>query len=436
MADGAVAEPVTGSAKTKTRRRREPTPARKALSRAFKLIAFFFVFIYFGLPAIAGLRSAAGELIEVQPAFLVAGFGLQFASLLCYSQLTRAALPAGVVSLPRLFRIQLATKAVGNVLPAGTAASSAFGYRLLTLSGVNGPDAGFALATAGIGSAVMLNLILWVSLLISIPLRGFNPLYVTAAIIGVLLMGFAAVLVVGLMKGVDQAEGVVARIAHRLRLDGERAGEVVRHLADRLDGLLREPELVRKVLFWATLNWLLDAASLWVFLRAFGGVAPIDGLLVSFGVANVAAALPITPGGLGVVEGIYVPLLVGFGLPRRIVALGVPAYRLAQYWLPIPIGALCYLSLRVGPWSIERRDRLARLREEAERAAGERESGLVWAERYGFRPTDPTVPMHRPEDDLPTPSPGGPEPGPASAPPAGAEGGDGERVGEPPEAGR
>lgn len=430
MADGVVAEPVVGP-KGRRSRGREVTPARRAISRAFKVIAFFFVFIYFGLPAIAGLRSAAGELIEVEPAFLVAGFGLQFAALACYSQLTRVALPHGVVSLPRLFRIQLATKAVGNVLPAGTAASSAFGYRLLTLSGVNGPDAGFALATAGIGSAVMLNLILWIALLISIPLRGFNPLYVTAAIIGVLLMAFAAMIVLGLMKGVDQAQGVVARIAHRLRFDGDRAGEVVRHLADRLDGLLREPELVRKVLFWATLNWLFDAASLWVFLRAFGGTAPIDGLLVSFGVANVAAAIPITPGGLGIVEGIYVPLLVGFGLPRRIVALGVPAYRLAQYWLPIPIGALCYLSLRVGPWSIERRDRLARLRDEAERVVGERESGLEWAERYGVRPTDPTIPMHRPEDDA-DPAVEGPEDaGPAADDPTAAE-----PVGEAPDADR
>ena len=31
--------------------------------------------------------------------------------------------------------------------------------------------------------------------------------------------------------------------------------------------------LLRKVVFWATLNWLFDAASLWMFLRAFGGDA-------------------------------------------------------------------------------------------------------------------------------------------------------------------
>ena len=75
-----------------------------------------------------------------------------------------------------MFRIQISTKALSNVVPGGSAAGSALGYRLLTLSGVDGPDAGFALATAGLGSAVVLNLIFWIALLVSIPLYGVNPL--------------------------------------------------------------------------------------------------------------------------------------------------------------------------------------------------------------------------------------------------------------------
>ena len=62
-----------------------------------------------------------------------------------------------------------------------------------------------------------------------------------------------------------------------------------------------------------SLNWLLDAASLWVFVRAFGGALDIDALLVAFGLANIFAVIPITPGGLGIVEGVYIPTLIGFG---------------------------------------------------------------------------------------------------------------------------
>ena len=71
----------------------------------------------------------------------------------------------------------MSTKALSSIVPGGSAAGSALGYRLMTLSGVNGPDAGFALATAGLGSAVVLNLLFWIALMVSIPIRGVNPGY-------------------------------------------------------------------------------------------------------------------------------------------------------------------------------------------------------------------------------------------------------------------
>ena len=78
---------------------------------------------------------------------------------------------------------------------------------------------------------------------------------------------------------------------------------------------------------------------------------PID-LLVAFGLANVLAAIPITPGGLGVVEAVLTSTLVGFGLDRGTAAISVITYRLAAFWLPIPLGALAYGSLKFGPGNL------------------------------------------------------------------------------------
>jgi hypothetical protein len=103
--------------------------------------------------------------------------------------------------------------------------------------------------------------------------------------------------------------------------------------------------LVQAVL-WATLNWLLDAAALWVFVAAYGFRLGLDGLIVSFGLANVVAALPVTPGGLGLVEGVLVPDDRRFGAPRSVALLGVVSYRLVNFWMPIPAAGLAYLSLR------------------------------------------------------------------------------------------
>ncbi|HRE02720.1 MAG TPA: YbhN family protein, partial [Ilumatobacteraceae bacterium] len=136
-----------------------------------------------------------------------------------------------------------------------------------------------------------------------------------------------------------------------------------------------------RVAGWAAANWLLDAAALWVFLRAFGGSLSIDGLLVSFGLANIAAVVPITPGGLGIVEGVYIPTLVWFGLTRGSATLGVASYRLAQFFFPILLGAILYLTLRVGRWRIGGPVELKRLRDEAKDSTAELETPIDFYER-------------------------------------------------------
>jgi uncharacterized protein (TIRG00374 family) len=371
---------------TRLGRRRRST-ARKTIGRTFRVLLFLFVLIQFGLPQIGGARRALHQLSRVNPVLLIAGFGLELAALVAYSYLTRAALPRDSWPKgPTMVRIQLATKAVTNVVPGGSAAGSALGYRLLTIIGVRGADAGFALATAGLGSAIVLNLLLWIALLVSIPFAGFSPIYVTAALAGVFLLGAFAVVVVLLMKGERQAERWLRAVARKVRfLDEDRLGALVERLARRLRELISDRELMRRIVGWAVANWLLDAASLWVFLRAFGTTVSPDSLIVSFCVANVLAAIPITPGGLGVLDVTLASMLLGFGVPSAAVGLGIPAYRIVQYWLPIPVGAGAYFSLRFGPFKLERGHGLRRLRDETAEFVRSGEMVYDWAERFGYR---------------------------------------------------
>jgi putative heme transporter len=343
------------------------------------------VVMYFLLPGlVAGFNRAAEQIRDVNPVLIALGFALEVVALYCYSLLTRAALGSvgDTLSGMRLFRIQLSTKALSHIVPGGNAAGSVLGYRLLTLSGVSGPQAGFALATAGIGSAVVLNVIFWMALLVSIPIRGVNPLYGTAALIGVIVIGIAAALVFGIIEGQSRAVRVIRWIARKLRTDEDRFEGAFRQIGERLEELVSDRVLLRRVMLWAAANWLFDAAALWVFVRAFGGTLDGDALLVAFGLANVLAAIPILPGGLGVVEGTYLAVLPGFGIPRRIAAPSVAAYRSAQYLFPILLGGLAYASLRVGPWKIEKRDRLARLRELARDSSESGESKIDFALRF------------------------------------------------------
>jgi hypothetical protein len=87
---------------------------------------------------------------------------------------------------------------------------------LLTNEGVSGSDAGLALAVQGIGSALVLNAVLWLALIVSILESGFNPIYATAAIVGVLLLAAFAGLVLLLTKGEERASVIIRNLLARL----------------------------------------------------------------------------------------------------------------------------------------------------------------------------------------------------------------------------
>ena len=356
---------------------------------------FLLVFWLFILPIVPGFGDALSELGQVKTSWLMLGIALEFAALFSYSMLTHVALgqDADKVSVLTLFRIQLSTRSLGSLVPGGSAASNALGFRLMTLAGANGRDAGFALATAGVGSAVVLNLVLWVSLIVSIPGRGVNAFYGTAAIFGVIVMLLAGGVVLGLIDHEGRAERVTRSVAKRLRFDPDKAGEVAVHLGERLRGLANEPGLLRQVFMWSLLNWGLDIAALFVFIRAFDGNVDVVGLVISFCLANIFASIPITPGGLGIVEGIYIPSLVGFGLSTATATVSVLSYRIVQFWLPMLVGGVCYLSLRFGRFALQQAGELKSLQRYAVAGNKTRTSRYEWAERNATTDRTREIPL-------------------------------------------
>ena len=176
-------------------------PSKHHVKRAVKIALLLVLINYLGVPALVGVRKAITKLADVEFGWLALGLGLQFAALMAYTQLMRVALPKRCIGLFRLFRIQLSTKSINNVVPGGSAAGAALGYRLLTNNGVDGPAAGFALAATGLISAVVLNLLFWTALVISMPFYGFQPGYIIATLFGLGLLVFAATLGFALVRG-------------------------------------------------------------------------------------------------------------------------------------------------------------------------------------------------------------------------------------------
>jgi uncharacterized protein (TIRG00374 family) len=359
---------------------------KKPVKRLVMLLLLLLVVEYLVLPQIPGIRHSLSLIADANVWLLLTGVGLEAIAIASYAQLTRTVLPPETrPRFGRTLRIDMSTLSVSHIVPGGGAVGAGLGFRLLTEAGVGGTDAGFALGTQGIGSAVVLNLLLWLALVISIPLHGFNPVYVTAAVVGAVLIGAFGLVVLALTRGEARAAKVMRAVARKLPfLDEEKVHRMVHRLAARLRALLRDRHLLLRAIGWAAANWMFDAASLWVFLAAYGTPpGPVE-LMVAYGLANVLAAIPITPGGLGVVEAVLTATLVGFGMTRGPAILGVITYRLVNFWLPIPVGGLCYVSLAV------ERGRHGKLREVAQQAIDERQRPGEWAAEQGLaRPGSP-----------------------------------------------
>jgi uncharacterized protein (TIRG00374 family) len=334
----------------------KPAARRRGWRRLFRgpvwqvgrILILLLLIEYLVVPQLAGPRKVLHLVTEVNPFLLLLGVGLEAASLLSYSQLSRTVLPGGrSISIFTMLRVQMSTLSVSHSLPGGSATGTALGYRLLTQSGVARSDVGFGLATQAIGSAVVLNVVLWTALIVSIPVWGFSAVYLLAAVVGILLLLTSGALVAAFTRGGDRVGDALERAAgHIPFVDGVGLRRAYDQASERLKALSEQRALLVRALGWAAANWLFDAASLEVFVGAFGHWVNPDGLLVAYGLAYVLAALPITPGGLGVVEATLTSLLVGFGTPRGIAVLGVVTYRLINFWLPIPLGGLAYLSLQ------------------------------------------------------------------------------------------
>lgn len=326
------------------RRRRRRVVLRTA--QAALLVA---AVVWLVVPRLGDTASVLGLLDEVALVPLVAGSLLGLGAIAAYAEVTRALLPrASRPPRRRALGVVFSSLGVNRVAPMGMAAGSAVAFGLLCREGVPRADVAFAMAVQGVGSAIVLQVLLWLSALVVAPVDGFVPLTLAAVIVGGLVLVAVGVALWALRRRREATARCAERLAGRLRAgSGAAASAAVSALSGRLDRLAQDRSTLLRGSAWATVNWLADAASLWVFLTAFGAdVSPVQAL-VAFGIANVVATVPVTPGGLGVVETSLALALIAMGAPSGAAFLGVAAYRLVHFWLPIPGGALAFAALRL-----------------------------------------------------------------------------------------
>jgi uncharacterized protein (TIRG00374 family) len=246
---------------------------------------------------------------------------------------------------------QLASGALGRVVPGGAATAAAAQYAMLGADGVGREAIVLGLAA---GTVVQLAALTALPLLV-LPLVAFG-LHIPQRLVPALLVGAVLFVVMFVLAVVvvrqDAALRGAARAARRLLRRLHRGGADLDTLPDRVvaqrDAMVHQ--LGRRwyeALAAAVGRWLLDFVALAAALAAVGDHTRLSLVLLAYVGAQLLAQIPITPGGLGIVEAGLTGMLAAAGVSTAAAAVATLAYRLVSYWLMLPAGLAGWVLHRV-----------------------------------------------------------------------------------------
>jgi uncharacterized membrane protein YbhN (UPF0104 family) len=255
----------------------------------------------------------------------------QFLSQAAFARQQRALLSAFAVRLSRrdALAITYSRSAMSMVLPAGSAMSAAFALRQYRRRGASTAAAATVMVLSAVVSVI-----------------GLALLYAGTIGPGALpLIGALAVL-----SGVLVLLRRPRRDSHAERRPREIRWRWVGRALGQVRTIAAQTRSVRSrywaaAIAFAVLNWLLDLGCLVAVAHACDlpvGVVPLATVYLA---VQVVRQIPLTPGGVGLIEASLLTGLVAAGAPEASAAAVVLGYRVVSFWLLLPAGLVAYLRL-------------------------------------------------------------------------------------------
>lgn len=320
---------------------------RRILTAGFVVAVLIGTFV-FVLPRIADYGTVWDILSAVDRRDLLILLGAAFVNVLTFPPPWMAAVPG--LGYGQAMVLTQASTAASAVLPGGDVVGMGTQYAMLKGWGFGGQQAGLAVVVTGVWNQLV-NVAFPVSAVLLLSWHGSAPAQLrVAALIGLAVF---AMVVSGFVI-------LLAREGHARGL-----GNLAARMATWVMGLIgrvRRPawgdaavrfrnqsvQLVRRRWPHLTVATILGHITVWVVLLAALRAVGIGGDQVSvaesfaaWSLIRILTAVPITPGGLGVVELGLTGALVGFGGDQEPVVAAVLAYRVLTMVPPIALGGVC-----------------------------------------------------------------------------------------------
>ena len=328
---------------------------RTGLRISLTLIAVAAVAIWVprALPSLDTFRSSFDS---VSWNWVLAAALLQFGSIAMLIRQQRRLLRAfgTPVSLRRMAAITYSSTALAISLPAGAAISAGYSYRQFRTNGASARSAGLALVFSGVLSISSLVLIVGIGWAVASASGSGGVIGTHPVAAGLLAMLTIALTVIG--KRLAERRRSTPLTVGTVRLDEfERHHRSVGRVARKLRELLQDMRTVgvgdwHLAMGTSAGKWLLDAGCLSACAQAVGVQLRLWEVIGVYLGVQIVRQIPLTPGGIGLVEVALITALMAAGVAAGPAAAATIVYRLFSAWLLIPVGYLILLSTRTaGP---------------------------------------------------------------------------------------
>jgi putative heme transporter len=325
---------------------------RRIVGAVLSLVIVVGIFV-FAIPRIADYSAVWKTISSMTPLELGSIVAAMVFNLFTYWLANMAALPG--LSLTQSAVLTQTTTSVANTLPAGGAVAVGLTYTILRSWGFDNHAIALYVGVTGIWNVFLKLGLPIVALALLVATGQANGALIAAALIGLAVL----VVAVGLFALALWKKELARRIGDRLG----RMVSAVRRPFGRPpittwgEGAVafrqRTIELVEKRWLAITLTTVISHLALFVvLLLALRHVGISEGevstlqVLAVFAFGRLLGALPITPGGLGVVELGYIGGLVAAGGNEPQVVAAVLLFRVLTYGVQIPLGGFTYLWWR------------------------------------------------------------------------------------------
>jgi putative heme transporter len=333
---------------------RKPFGWKKLVGYAVSLVIVVAIFAW-AIPKFASYADVWAAIKTLTPLETWSLVAVTIFNLITYWWANQAAIPG--LGIGKAAVLTQTTTSVANTLPAGGAVAIGLTYAILDSWGFTATSVALYVGVTGIWN-IFTKLGLPMLALVFLALSGhLTPTYILAALLGVVVLGVA----VGLFALLFRSEAFAIRIGNRL-------GRMVSWFRRLLHkppvttwgegaARFRRDTIALVEHRWFRLSWTTVLSQIALFLvlltslRHMGvserEVSTAEAFAV-FAFSRLLSAVPITPGGVGVIDLGYIGGLTAFDSAEKAqIVAAVLLFRALTYGVQIPIGGFTYIIWRV-----------------------------------------------------------------------------------------